>query len=168
MTAVPDQHTYLPPNADRDEYNAVADFLAAYRDRYGSGPRTECFLSGPRAGERVPLPRDVYDMLVLVVEAMQAGMAVTIRPDHELVTTQQAADLLGVSRPTVVRLIEAGELPAKVVRRHRRIRLVDVLEFQRLRRERQLDAIAATSDLDRDLDLDLLAEVRQRRSGMNC
>jgi len=59
-------------------------------------------------------------------------------------TSQQAADLLGVSRPTVIRLIEKYELPAQRVGTRHRLRLDDVLAYRDARRQSQYDALAAT------------------------
>nr|WP_280514213.1 helix-turn-helix domain-containing protein [Corynebacterium diphtheriae] len=62
-----------------------------------------------------------------------------------MVTTQQAAELLGVSRPTVVKLIEDGKLEATKVTRHRRIKLEDVLRYQERQTIEQLDFLASTT-----------------------
>lgn len=138
--------TYFPPAKDHADIQEVSNFLDAYRSKNGTDPSAQCFLSGSDAGEQVALPRDIYEVLIDVVKAMSQGMAVTVRPNTEQVTTQQAADILGVSRPTIVRLIDNGTLPAERIGRHRRLRLVDVLNHQRLRSEAQMDAIIATSD----------------------
>jgi excisionase family DNA binding protein len=66
--------------------------------------------------------------------------------DAEL-TTQQAADLLGISRTYVVRLIDQGDLPAHMVGTHRRLNAADVLQYRRRRQER-LDAVAAIAHAD--------------------
>jgi excisionase family DNA binding protein len=60
-------------------------------------------------------------------------------------TTQQAADLLGVSRPTVVRLINDGVLPAERIGNRHRLLLDDVLAYREERRNRQYEALAATA-----------------------
>ena len=68
-------------------------------------------------------------------------------------TTQQAADLLGISRPTVVRLIRDGALPAERVGNRHRLLLDDVLAYRDERRTRQYEALAATAvDVDSDDD----------------
>ncbi|MEV6135068.1 helix-turn-helix domain-containing protein [Nocardia sp. NPDC051990] len=95
-----------------------------------------------------------------VVAAMQAGKAVTVAPHSMSLTTQQAADLLGVSRPTVVKLIENEQLPAERVGNRRRVRLHDVLSYQEEHRQRKYAVLAATSvDID---DTDDPEVVRQR------
>ncbi|MGB8020677.1 MAG: excisionase family DNA-binding protein [Candidatus Nanopelagicales bacterium] len=66
------------------------------------------------------IPETVCRVLLQVLEAMKAGKAVTVAPQNTLLTTQQVADLLGVSRPTVVKLIENGELPAQTPGQRRR------------------------------------------------
>lgn len=63
--------------------------------------------------------------------ALHAGKAVTIAPQSMTLTTQQAADLLGVSRPTVVRLIKSGELAAERIGNRHRLVLDDVLAYRR-------------------------------------
>lgn len=69
-------------------------------------------------------------MLRDIVEALAQGQAVTIAPVHQRLTTQEAADLLGVSRPTVVKLLESGEIPFEQPGRHRRVRLADILAYR--------------------------------------
>lgn len=67
-------------------------------------------LLGPD-GEQIPLPLPAYEVLRRVVSAMERGASVSIEPIDKQLTTQQAADLLGVSRNTLVRLLEEHELP---------------------------------------------------------
>lgn len=102
-------------------------------------------MSGSNEGEQIPLPKELYEILVRTVEALASGKAVTIHPNDPLVTTQQAAELLGVSRPTVVKLIEDGKLEATKVTRHRRIKLEDVLRYQERQTIEQLDFLANTT-----------------------
>lgn len=144
-------HTYFPSEDSAEGIREVASFVYKYRNHTGANPAPQFFLSGPNEHQQVALPQEIYDVLVTAVDALQRGMAVTIRPDSERVTTQQAADILGVSRPTVVRLVDSGALPAEMIGRHRRILLADVLAHQSLRRIGQLDAIVATSDRDAEI-----------------
>jgi excisionase family DNA binding protein len=88
-------------------------------------------LLGPD-GEQIPLPIEVYEVLTRVVAAMRRQRGVTIAPVERQLTTQQAADLLGISRPTLVKLTREGKLKAEQPSgsRHRRLRLSDVLDYQ--------------------------------------
>jgi excisionase family DNA binding protein len=81
-------------------------------------------------GTHIELPEELYEVLMDVVAALSQGLAITVAPQHTVLTTSQAADLLGVSRPTLVRLLEAGEIPFDKPGRHRRIRLRDLLAYQ--------------------------------------
>ncbi|MFC5993479.1 helix-turn-helix domain-containing protein [Pseudonocardia hispaniensis] len=100
-------------------------------------------------GTHIELPEELYEVLKDVVAALSQGLAITVAPQHTVLTTSQAADLLGVSRPTVVRLLEAGEIPFDKPGRHRRIRLRDLLAYQeRARRARAagLDEMVRASE----------------------
>lgn len=100
-------------------------------------------------GTRIGLPDEVAMVLRDVVTAMAEGKAVTVAPHHTTLTTQQAADLLGVSRPTLIKLLEDEQIPYSQPGRHRRLRLSDVLDYrERIRhdRDRNLDELADLSD----------------------
>jgi excisionase family DNA binding protein len=92
------------------------------------------------------LPDAVYSALLRVVEIMAAGDAVTIVPLHRQLTTNEAANLLHVSRPFLIKLLESGAIPYSKTGSHRRVRLADVLAY-RERRDAEciahLDAILA-------------------------
>lgn len=128
-------------------------------------------LLGPD-GEQIPLPLEVYEVLRQVVRAMEQGASVSVEPVERRLTTQQAAELLGVSRNTVVRLLDDGELPYQRLgdTRHRRLRLRDVLiyrERKRLDRRQGLDEATGQAvedglyDVDADAYRDALNEARR-------
>lgn len=80
-------------------------------------------------GQRVALPVEIYTVLLNITKAMAEGRAVTIAPHEQVLSTQQAANLLGVSRSTFVAILERGEIPYTQPGR-RRVRLTDVLDYQ--------------------------------------
>lgn len=92
-------------------------------------------------GQRIELPKPVYELLVKVAAAMQEGKVITLVPETQELTTQAAANLLGVSRPHVVKLIEGGQLPSHKVGAHRRIQMKDLLAFQRVRDKARREAL---------------------------
>ncbi len=69
-------------------------------------------------------------MITVIMEAMAAGHGVMIFPQHAELTTMEAADLLNVSRPYLIKLLEAGEIPYHKIGRHRRIRIEDVRAYK--------------------------------------
>jgi excisionase family DNA binding protein len=100
-------------------------------------------------GEVHPLPHSVYEVLRDAVHELAQGGSVTIMPMHSYVTTQRAADILGVSRPHLVKLLEREDIPYHKVGKHRRIRLLDLLVYKDQRdskRKQILDQIKADSE----------------------
>jgi excisionase family DNA binding protein len=80
---------------------------------------------------------------------MRQGKAISVAPRGLLLTTQEAADILGMSRPTIVKLLEEGKIPFEKPNRHRRIQLQDLLDFQERRRAERRHALnELTSDAD--------------------
>ena len=96
-------------------------------------------------GRSFALTGELREVLVHAGRALSHGQAVTVEPRQVVLSTQGAADLLGVSRPTVVKLLQAGEIPFTQPGRHRRIQLEDVLEYQRRIRSQRRDALATMS-----------------------
>jgi len=116
-------------------------------------------------GTRIALPDELATVLRDVVTTLAQGKAVTVAPQHTTLTTQQAADLLGVSRPTLVKFLDAGKLPYTQPGRHRRLRLSDVLAYRdrvRHEREQDLDELAEISD-EAGLYNDEVTRTRLRR-----
>ena len=101
---------------------------------------------GGKASDAVVLPASAVKLLVRLLSEMAAGNAVTLIPVHAELTTQQAADLLGVSRPFVIKQIEEGKLPHRRIGTHRRIMFKDLMDFKRgidADRSKALDQLAA-------------------------
>jgi excisionase family DNA binding protein len=89
-------------------------------------------------GEKLRLPATVYEVLKRVVALMVDGKAVSLIPDNKAVTTQRAADILGMSRPFFVKLLEASAMAHHRVGNQRRVYLHDVLQYAHKReQERQ-------------------------------
>ena len=97
-------------------------------------------------GDPVELPESVVQVLAHVLEIVRRGRQVRVLPDDEEITTQQAADLLNVSRPYLVGLADRGEIPSRKVGTRRRLLVSDVLlyrEIDRVRRRKAVEALAA-------------------------
>ncbi|SDM84366.1 excisionase family DNA-binding protein [Allokutzneria albata] len=105
-------------------------------------------------GVALVLPRPAVEMFAHVLAAMANGQGVQIMPLHAELTTQQAADQLNVSRPYLIGLLERGEIPFRLVGRHRRIRFDDLVDYQRRDDLRRKDAIDELTRLDQELGSD--------------
>jgi excisionase family DNA binding protein len=81
--------------------------------------------------EALVVPREIAVMLAQVLGLLEQGTGVQIMPLNAMLTTQQAADALNVSRPYLIGLLEAGKIPFTMVGTHRRIAFGDVVEYQR-------------------------------------
>lgn len=121
--------TVLPP----DDMEALLDF-----SRLVDQIDEPAALVGPD-GQTVPLPLPLFEVLVDAAHALKEGLAITIAPLDRLMTTQEAADFLGISRPTLIKLLDSREIPHERpgAGRHRRIRLQDVLAYKERNQERR-------------------------------
>ena len=99
------------------------------------------------------LPPIVTRLLMDILEETAAGHAVALVPVEAEITTQQAADLLNVSRPFLVGLIENGTLPARMVGKHRRLLLQEVLAYKAERFARREEALDEMVAIDQELGL---------------
>lgn len=109
--------------------------------------------NGAAAGP-VPIPPRAAGMILELLTAMGDQTPVSLIPHDTELTTQQAADYLKVSRPYLIQQIEGGDLPARKVGSHRRIRFSDLVAYQQAVNERQLKALAELNDEARRLGLE--------------
>lgn len=151
--------------SDTQQLGRVYDMLTADE---ALDPVPRHYLVGSAEDDPVELPEEVYQVLRRVVDAMQKGLSVTISPTSQTLTTQQAADLLGISRPTLIKALDGGKLPYTRSGSHRRIALTDVLDYREKRRQEQYAAIEALSvDVDGTTDIDqTLADLREARKAV--
>jgi excisionase family DNA binding protein len=136
-TAPVEDRTYLPEAGAAQ----VVDFFAALRGR-GDEVRQSLPRLVAADGTAVDLPAQVHEVLLQVVTAMEAGLAVTVAPQQLTLSTQEAADLLGVARTTLVRLLESGAIPFDKPSRHRKVKLIDVLDYHERQRSKAEKALA--------------------------
>jgi len=84
-----------------------------------------------KSTESTPIPMAAFRMLVQILSEMGDGNAVTMVPVHREMTTQEAADFLEMSRPSLLKLLEKGEIRFRKVGNHRRVLFQDLVEFRK-------------------------------------
>lgn len=148
----------------------VHDFLAAHEAAGREAPVPQYFLAGATLGDQVEIPEEIHKVLLQVIDSLQRGLAVSIAPQSKTLTTQQAGDLLGISRPTLVKLLDEHKIPFERVGTHRRVLLIDVLDYRERRRNEQYNALEAMrSTLDDETPVEeVLEKARQTRRALGA
>lgn len=127
-----------PIVADETEHRALDEIERAL---VRPTPEARALIVGPD-GTRTELPESIYAVLVQAAHDLRRGRGISILPVGLELTTQQAADLVNVSRPFLIRLLEAGQIPYHMVGTHRRIRLDDLLAYRRRRSQERRAMLA--------------------------
>lgn len=104
--------------------------LAAHEFGRRASIRVQLLDGGKDDVEPVEVPASAVRLFLRLLTEMSQGHAVTLIPTHAELTTQQAADLLNVSRPYVVKLLDDGKIPCRTVGKFRRVRFDDLMAFK--------------------------------------
>ncbi len=132
MTALMSEkfETVAPTDADTQLARESSRRLAGHRLGRRASARIQVIEDG-EASETVVVPAAALRLLLHALSEMAQGNAVTLIPTHAELTTQQAADLLNVSRPYVIKLLDEGRIPHRTVGKYRRIRFDDLMTYKR-------------------------------------
>src|SRR3954451_22981600 len=133
MTVVLDRDTVL---ATAEETTAIKTLDAVLQQ----DPRAAIELAGP-GNQSLPLPASVMQLLARMVHELARGNAVTVMPIHAELTTQLAANLLNISRPSLIKLLDSGDIPYHYAGTHRRVRVQDLIAYKARRNRAQKGAL---------------------------
>ncbi len=132
--------TNAPVSASPEEQGELVELLRCL---------PHCKLVGPE-GEEIHIPEATFRILERVVELLARGDAITLVRVGKELTTQQAANILNVSRQYLVRLLDEGRIPFTKTGKHRRLRIEDVLEFKRERDRERRDGLDELTRMSED------------------
>jgi excisionase family DNA binding protein len=146
-TAVP-EHVLSPDPSEQDELVELREQLARIAARRA---RPLARLVGPD-GDEVEIPASAFAALRAVVRDMAQGLTITLIPHDKELTTKEAADILNVSRPFLVKLLDRGEIPYHRVGTHRRLNVEDVLAYRELRAARRREQLRTLTELSQQVE----------------
>ncbi len=127
-------------------YDALASVLAQLKDE---NPEIEI----EETKERIKIPLNVLKLLAQMLKTMSEGKPFSLVPMATEVTTQKAAEMLGCSRPHLVKLLEEGKIPFTKVGKHRRIKFDDVMTYRNRMKRKQKQHLIDMMKADEELGL---------------
>jgi excisionase family DNA binding protein len=133
-----------PVRAPQDQRESVAALLRLLEHAAAGRAEPTAYKLVSPTGEETELPESVFLLLERIIEVLARGDAITVVPVDKELTTQQAANILNVSRQYLVRLLDDGRIPFHKTGTHRRVRMEDLLAFKR---QRDRDRMASLDDL---------------------
>jgi len=143
-----------PPQIPSDEEVAQAREAGRQLARLlPEGQRPLRLVTEDNRHEMISIPPGAVRLFLDVLTQLGQGRAVTILPEKAELTTQDVADYLNVSRPYVVKLIESGRLPARLVGTRRRVAFDDLLKFDQEDRKARRAALDELARIDQELKL---------------
>ncbi len=134
----------LPSASEKAAANQLRQILASH----ASGDATLRVLDDDKTSTEITLTPGLSRLLMELLRHVGRGDAVTLVPVSQMLTTQQAADILNVSRPFFISLLEKGEIAFDTVGRHRRIKAEDLFAYKLARDEKRGSALSALAELD--------------------
>jgi excisionase family DNA binding protein len=137
----------LPSASERAAANQLRQIIAAH----AGDDAVLRVLDDQKKPAEVTLTPALSNLLMELLRHVGRGDAVTLVPVSKMLTTQQGADILNVSRPYLISLLGKGEIEHTLVGRHRRIRAEDLFTYKRARDEKRRKALATLAEADAEL-----------------
>ncbi|MBZ5522371.1 MAG: helix-turn-helix domain-containing protein [Acidobacteriia bacterium] len=140
----------LPSEAEATLAKETSRVLASRKQT--AEPLQLRMLDDPTAST-VRIPATAVRMLVRILEEMARGNAVTLIPVHAELTTQEAADMLNISRPSLIHLLDEGKIEFRKVGTHRRVRFEALMEYKRRADADRRAVLAELAAYDQELGI---------------
>ena len=143
---------HIPSEAEVKLSQESSRILASHL-KYSSLTQKLRILEEDGSEQILEIPSIAYKLLIDILSQMAQGNAVTLIPVHAELTTQEAADLLNVSRPYLIKLLESNKIPFHKVGRHRRIRFEDVMNYKNQIDSDRMQALDELAAQAQELDM---------------
>lgn len=140
--------TFVPSDKDIEKAKAFSRTLARE-----IAPESRITLHREGDGEAIEIPDAVFNVLMKVLSVMSEGKPFTLIPMDEELTTQQAADILNVSRPFLNKILDLGDISHRKVGRNRRVKFSDVLAYKKQQERRSKDVLQELADEAQELNM---------------
>jgi excisionase family DNA binding protein len=148
-------NTAFEPVAPTEREAVLAEESSRALSPYVQGAESQAIrvIEDGTVSSTITIPTVAFRLLVDILSHMAKGNAVTIIPVHAELTTQEAADLLNVSRPFLVKLLDSGQIPYRKVGTRRRVLYKDVLNYKRRIDEKRLQTLEALASQAQELGM---------------
>ena len=141
----------LPTEADTVLAKETGRVLASHLRK--SGPMELRIPNVTSSAGMVRLPSSAARLLVRILEEMARGNAVTLVPVHVELTTQEAADMLNISRPSLIQLLDQGHIEYRRVGTHRRVRFESLIRYKRKAENARRAALEELAAYDQEIGI---------------
>ena len=141
----------LPSEAEAVLAKETSRLLASRLQK--GAPMQLQILDDDSPGSTLKLPASAVGLLVRILEVMARGNAVTLIPVHAELTTQEAADMLNISRPSLIQLLDEGKIEFRRVGTHRRVRFEALMNYKRRADAERLAVLEELAAYDQELGI---------------
>ena len=140
--------TFVPTEAETERAKNLSRILAKE-----FAPAERVTIQREGGDESIEIPQQVFDVLMRVLAVMSEGKAFSLIPMDKELTTQQAADILNVSRPYLNKILDLGDIEHRKVGRNRRIKFSDLMKYKEAQELKSQAALQELADQAQELDM---------------
>lgn len=137
----------------KEDQRIAKSSISKFRESSNRARGSSIKIKIQESGDFLTIPKKALSLLFHILSNMAQGKSITLIPSDAEVSTQQAADMLNVSRPHLVKLLEDGEIPFKKVGTHRRIELIQLIAYEKKVKENRNEKLDFLAKQAQDLNL---------------
>lgn len=151
-TTLHDEFDVIAPTEEEKALARDSSRQLASEIKAGRGFRLQ--VENGKLGRPMAIPAAAAKLLLDILTEMSKGNAITLIPVHAELTTVQAAEVLNVSRPHLIKLLDRGDLPHHKVGTHRRVRFLDLMAYKKKQDEARRQALTELTALDQEYGIE--------------